>query len=159
MVSGKVPHRMGNGHPNLVPYQAFRVSDGEIIVAVGNDRQFTKFCEVLSLTEVTSDDRFRTNAGRVRHRAELIPLLETAMLKRQRLEIAEALETAGIPAGPINNLEQVFADPQVASRGMRIDGPVPGLASPIVIDGNRQVAERLSPAFGGEGPPTRGETL
>ena len=147
MVSGKVPQRMGNGHANLVPYQAFEVSDGEIIVAVGNDRQFARLCDILGLPALAEDERFRTNPARVLNRNELVPALQQAMLKRSRAELSEALEMAGIPAGPINSVDAVFADPQVVHRGMRIDGPLPGLASPIVIDDKRQVAERPSPTL------------
>jgi crotonobetainyl-CoA:carnitine CoA-transferase CaiB-like acyl-CoA transferase len=151
MVSGKVPHRMGNGHSNLVPYQSFRMADGEIIVAVGNDRQFHRLCEILGLTDVSADERFRTNAGRVTNRTLLIPILEEAMRKCSLKEFAEALESAGIPAGPINSVDAVFADPQVVARGMQLSGETPGLASPIVIDGVRQVAERRSPSLDQDG--------
>jgi len=140
-----VPHRMGNGHANLVPYQAFRVADGEVIVAVGNDRQFERLCDILGLPQLAADERFRTNPARVVNRSELIPLLEEAMRSRGRQEFSEALEAAGIPAGPINSVDAVFADPQVAARGLRMEGELPGLASPIVIDGERQVADRPSP--------------
>jgi len=146
MASGIVPHRMGNGHINLVPYQAFKVADGEVIVAVGNDGQFARLCGILGLAE---DERFRTNAGRVSNRAVLVPILEAAMLKRNRAEFSEALEAAGIPAGPINPVDAVFADPQVVARGMQLDlDGLPGLASPIVIDGKRQVSDRPSPRLG-----------
>ena len=148
MVSGKVPHRMGNGHANLVPYQAFKVADGEVIVAVGNDRQFQRLCEILGLGHLAADERFRTNPSRVTNRDLLIPLLHEAMLERSRAEFSEALEAAGIPAGPINRIDAVFADPQVVHRGMKLEGALPGLASPIVIDGKRQVAERHSPRLG-----------
>jgi crotonobetainyl-CoA:carnitine CoA-transferase CaiB-like acyl-CoA transferase len=149
MVSGQVPHRMGNGHANLVPYQAFPTRDGEVIIAVGNDRQFGRLCDILELPELASDERYRTNAGRVTARAELIALIEAATLQRGRAELSEALEAAGIPAGPINPVDAVFADPQVTARGLRIerDG-LPGLASPIVIDGERQVSEARSPRLG-----------
>ncbi|HEX8535522.1 MAG TPA: CaiB/BaiF CoA-transferase family protein [Allosphingosinicella sp.] len=149
MVSGKVPHRMGNGHANLVPYQAFKVADGEMIIAVGNDRQFQRLCEILGLPELAEDDRFRTNPARVLNRAALVPLLEHTLWSRHREPLAEALESAGIPAGPINAVDQVFADPQVIARGMKLDlGGVPGLASPIVIDGKRQVSDLPSPPLG-----------
>jgi crotonobetainyl-CoA:carnitine CoA-transferase CaiB-like acyl-CoA transferase len=145
MVSGKVPHRMGNGHSNLVPYQAFKVSDGEVIVAVGNDRQFERLCGLLGLEELARDERFRTNPGRVVNRAALLPILEEAIRHRSRQEFTDALEAAGIPAGPINPIDAVFADPQVVARGMQLGGEIPGLASPIVIDGKRQVSDRPSP--------------
>jgi len=151
MVSGKVPHRMGNGHANLVPYQAFRTRDGDLIIAVGNDAQFQRLCAILGLASLAEDERFRTNPARVTNRAELIPILEQAIARRGRRELAEALEDAGIPAGPINDVEQVFGDPHVIARGMRIDPEgVPGVACPIVIDGRRQVADRASPRLGGE---------
>jgi len=153
MVSGKVPHRMGNGHANLVPYQAFRTSDGEVIIAVGNDRQFGRLCDMLNLAGLAADQRYRTNAARVTNRADLIPLIEAATLRWSRAELSEALEAAGIPAGPINPVDAVFADPQVSHRGLRIepDG-MPGLASPIVIDGRRQVSDRRSPLLGEHDP-------
>ncbi|MET1110424.1 MAG: CaiB/BaiF CoA-transferase family protein [Allosphingosinicella sp.] len=148
MVSGDVPTRMGNGHANLVPYQAFKVADGEIIVAVGNDRQFERLCGLLGLEELAADERFRTNPARVVNRAALIPRLERAMRGRGLRELSEALEAAGIPAGPINAVDAVFADPQVIHRGLRIEGEAPGLASPIVIDGKRQAAQAPAPRLG-----------
>ncbi|HEX6377321.1 MAG TPA: CaiB/BaiF CoA-transferase family protein [Allosphingosinicella sp.] len=152
MVSGDVPTRMGNGHANLVPYQAFRVADGEMIVAVGNDRQFERLCEILGLDGLARDERFRTNPARVVNRAALIPLLAQALRGRRRQELADSLEAAGIPAGPINAVDAVFADPQVVHRGLRIEGRMPGLASPIVIDGKRQVAETPAPRLGEHEP-------
>lgn len=145
MASGTVPHRMGNGHANLVPYQAFATGDGELIVAVGNDGQFARLCGVLGL-DLHQDDRFATNPGRVTHRAALIPPLAVAIAGWEKAALYEALETAGVPAGPINRVDEVFADPQVIARGMAVlsDG-VPGLASPIVIDGERMVSGRASP--------------
>jgi crotonobetainyl-CoA:carnitine CoA-transferase CaiB-like acyl-CoA transferase len=148
MVSGKVPQRMGNGHANLVPYQAFSTADGEVIIAVGNDRQFERLCAVLQLPELAGDERYRTNAGRVTHRGELIARLKAAISARGRNELSEALEAAGIPAGPINDVSQVFADPQVAAREMELDlNGLPGVACPIVIDGRRQVSDRASPPY------------
>ncbi|HWK37196.1 CaiB/BaiF CoA-transferase family protein [Sphingomonas sp.] len=145
MASGKVPHRMGNGHANLVPYQAFACADGELIIAVGNDSQFAKLCEVLGLP-LAADERFATNPGRVAHRDALIPLLARAILDWRKQDLADALEAKGVPAGSINTVAEVFADPQVIARGMRValDG-VPGVASPIVIDGERMVADTPSP--------------
>jgi crotonobetainyl-CoA:carnitine CoA-transferase CaiB-like acyl-CoA transferase len=148
MISGEVPHRMGNGHVNLVPYQAFDVADGEIVVAVGNDSQFERLCGLLGLAELALDERFRTNPARVVNRAALIPQLEAAIRPRSQREFSDALEAAGIPAGPINGVDAVFADPHIVRRGLRIEGGVPGLASPIVIDGRRQVAERPAPRLG-----------
>jgi crotonobetainyl-CoA:carnitine CoA-transferase CaiB-like acyl-CoA transferase len=141
----KVPHRMGNGHANLVPYQAFETKDGALIVAVGNDTQFRKLCAVLGLA-LADDMRFATNPARVTHRALLIPLVAAAIQGWAKADLYEALETAGVPAGPINAVDEVFADPQVLARGMQIerDG-LPGLASPIVIDGERMVSDQASP--------------
>jgi crotonobetainyl-CoA:carnitine CoA-transferase CaiB-like acyl-CoA transferase len=157
MVSGKVPHRMGNGHANLVPYQSFAVADGEVIVAVGNDRQFARLCDILGLAGLAEDERYRTNPARVVNRETLLPLLQQAMLGRQRDEFSAALEAAGIPAGPINPVDAVFADPQVVARGLQLGGELPGLASPIVIDGRRQVAERRSPRLDADRETVLGE--
>jgi crotonobetainyl-CoA:carnitine CoA-transferase CaiB-like acyl-CoA transferase len=152
MVSGKVPHRMGNGHANLVPYQSFDTADGPVIVAVGNDGQFVRLCAILSLGALAEDERFATNPARVVNREALIPALAEAIARRGRDEFAAALEAAGIPAGPINRVDEVFADPQVVHRGLRLEGDLPGLASPIVIDGKRQVAGRRSPRLGEDEP-------
>ncbi|MEA3062290.1 MAG: hypothetical protein QOJ94_2071 [Sphingomonadales bacterium] len=158
MVSGKVPRRMGNGHANLVPYQAFRVADGEMIVAVGNDRQFARLCALLGLPALAGDERFRTNPARVVNREALIPLLAERMIARGKLEFSDALEAAGIPAGPINPVDAVFVDPQVVCRGLQLGGEIPGLASPIVIDGKRQSAPAGGPALGGSEARFSGES-
>jgi crotonobetainyl-CoA:carnitine CoA-transferase CaiB-like acyl-CoA transferase len=151
MVSGNVPRRMGNGHANLVPYQVFSARDGELIIAVGNDRQFERLCSILGRNELAGDERFATNPARVRNRGALIPLLEQAIAGRSRAELAQAIEAAGIPAGPINDVAQVFADPQVRARGLQLemDGLF-GVASPIVLDGVRQTSTRPSPRLGEE---------
>ncbi|HEV2747494.1 MAG TPA: CaiB/BaiF CoA-transferase family protein [Allosphingosinicella sp.] len=150
LVSGEVPHRMGNAHPNIAPYQSFAAADGFVIIAVGNDGQFRKLCELLGLPALAEDGRFLSNAGRVRNRDALSAALAAPLRQRQRDELLAALSGAGVPAGPINDLAQVFADPQVIARGMRneTDG-VPAVASPIVIDGRRQVAAGGSPPLGG----------
>src|SRR4051812_17238752 len=143
LIGGAVPHRFGNAHANIAPYQTFRVADGHVIVAVGNTAQFRRLCALLG---VADEERFATNAGRVGNRESLIALLSPAIALRRRDELVAALAAAGIPAGPINDVAEVFADPQVIARGMRIDPRgVPGIASPIVIDGKRQVAEGPSP--------------
>ncbi|UUL81987.1 CaiB/BaiF CoA transferase family protein [Sphingomonas qomolangmaensis] len=145
MALGKVPHRMGNGHANLAPYQAFETKDDPLVIAVGNDGQFARLCAVLGL-DIAVDPRFATNPARVANRAALIPVIESATRTRPRDQLAAALEAAGVPAGPINTLDQIFADPQVVARGMRIaPGGVPGVASPIVIDGERMVSATPSP--------------
>ncbi len=146
MASGVVPHRMGNGHANLAPYQSFATIDGDLIVAVGNDSQFAKLCAVLKLP-IADDPRFATNPARVENRAALIPLIASAIATWLKADLYEALEQAGVPAGPINRVDEVFADPQVIARGMRIEREgLPGVASPIVIDGERMVSDRASPA-------------
>ena len=151
MASGTVPHRMGNGHANLAPYQSFATRDGDVIIAVGNDRQFERLCAILGCEGLARDERFATNPGRVVNRAALLPILSGLIAGRGMAELSEALEAAGIPAGPINRVDQVFADPQVVARGMMLEADAdgrPGLASPITIDGERMVAERRSPRLG-----------
>lgn len=118
LVSGQVPGRAGNAHQNIVPYQTFETADGHLILAVGNDSQFAKFCEVAGRPEVARDPRHATNAQRVRHRDELVAQLGIWMRERSRDDWLAALEAAGVPCGPINRLDQVFADPQVAARAM-----------------------------------------
>ena len=153
MASGKVPRRMGNGHVNLVPYQSFACADGDLIIAVGNDRQFARLCAVLERSALASDPRFSTNPARVVHREILIPLIAEAAASWRSGALFAALEAGGIPAGPVNRIDQVFADPQVVERKMQIsvsghDGELPGLASPIVLNGIRMSTGRASPALG-----------
>jgi crotonobetainyl-CoA:carnitine CoA-transferase CaiB-like acyl-CoA transferase len=149
MASGTVPRRMGNGHANLAPYQAFETADGALVIAVGNDSQFARLCGILGLT-LHLDARFATNPARVTHRGALIVAMQAAVAGWRKAALYEALEAAGIPAGPINALDDVFADPQVRARGMAIapDG-LPGLAGPIVIDGERMVADGGAPRRAG----------
>ncbi len=145
MASGVVPHRMGNGHANLAPYQSFVCANGDLIIAVGNDGQFRKLCEVLGLP-LADDPRFATNPARVTNRAALIAALTATIVTWTKADLYEALEQAGVPAGPINRVDEVFADPQVVARGMAIErGSIPGVASPIVIDGQRMVSPTASP--------------
>jgi crotonobetainyl-CoA:carnitine CoA-transferase CaiB-like acyl-CoA transferase len=153
MVSGVVPHRMGNGHPNLVPYQSFACSDGDVIIAAGNDRQFARLCAVLERAELASDARFATNPDRVMNRQILLPLIAAATSSWTSAALYAALEANGIPAGPVNRIDQVFADPQVVARQMRLtvaDGgaELPGLAAPIVLDGNRMGSRKSAPRLG-----------
>jgi crotonobetainyl-CoA:carnitine CoA-transferase CaiB-like acyl-CoA transferase len=148
LVSGKTPSRMGNAHPNIAPYQTFAVSDGWVIVAVGNDGQFRKLCQLPTLPD---DPRFGTNRDRVANRAALEAALGPALSQRGKEELLTALAAAGVPGGPINTVEEVFADPQVVARNMVLNrNGVPGVASPIVIDGKRQVASRPSPTLGAD---------
>jgi crotonobetainyl-CoA:carnitine CoA-transferase CaiB-like acyl-CoA transferase len=156
LASGKTPTRMGNAHPNIVPYQVFPVLDGHVIVAVGNDGQFRRFTAVLGAPELADDPRFLTNADRVHGRAELVPLLTALTLRFDRAQLLAALEPEGVPAGPINTVADVFADPQVLARGMRVElvcedaktGTIPSVGSPIVLDGARMTADRPSPRLG-----------
>ncbi len=147
MTSGTVPRRVGNGHANLVPYQAFPTSDGDLVIAVGNDGQFASLCRVLG-TGLDSDARFATNPGRVRNREVLLAALEALTATWTRQELADALEEAGVPAGPINELDDVFANPQVIARGMAIARDQrTGVASPIVFDGVRMVSDIAAPGI------------
>lgn len=156
LASGKAPKRMGNAHPNIVPYQVFPCADGYFIAAVGNDGQFTRFCAVLGAPELAGNDDFKTNPARVAHRADLVPQLSALTQTFKRDDLLAALEKQGVPAGPINTVPQVFADPQVIHRGLRVDlpeaggGTVPAVGSPIVLDGERQVAKTASPRLGAD---------
>ncbi|PCG15351.1 MULTISPECIES: CaiB/BaiF CoA transferase family protein [Sphingomonas] len=149
MASGVVPARMGNGHANLTPYQSFPTADGDLIIAVGNDRQFAKLCDVLGVPTMAGDTRFATNPARVTNRAALLPLVTARTVLWPSADLLAALEAAGVPVGPVNRIDQVFADPQVIARGMRlvVDG-LPGLAAPITYDGMRIRADRASPRLG-----------
>ncbi|OYY08658.1 MAG: CoA transferase [Rhizobiales bacterium 35-68-8] len=156
LASGTVPHRMGNAHPNIVPYQVFPSSDGHLIVAVGNDGQFARFCTAIGAGELALDPRHHTNAGRVANRDELTAAIAAATATFTRDDLLARLEKAGVPAGPINDVAQVFADPQVQHRGMKAmlkeagGGEVPSVASPIVLDGKRMVAAKASPRLGAD---------
>jgi crotonobetainyl-CoA:carnitine CoA-transferase CaiB-like acyl-CoA transferase len=125
LVTGQAPRRAGNAHQNIVPYQVFEVADGHLILAVGNDGQFQRFCAVAGVPELARETRFASNAGRVRHRGELVPLLEPVLKRRTRADWLGALEAAKVPCGPINDLADVFADPQVQARGMAAPVPHP----------------------------------
>ena len=155
LTTGVAPRRLGNAHPNIVPYQDFPTADGDIILTVGNDGQFRKFCEVAGLTALAADSRFSTNQARVAHRGELIPLLRQATVFKTTAEWLAALEQAGVPCGPINDLQQVFADPQVQARGLRVElphplaGSVPQVASPIRLSAT-PVQYRNAPPLLGE---------
>ena len=141
LATGEAPGRLGNAHPNIVPYQTFKTSDGDIILACGNDNLFGKFCDVAGCRELAADPRFATNGKRVENRDELTRLLEDVFKGRTTREWVEMLEAAGVPNGPINNLKQVFEEPQVVARGTRIEldhptaGKVPLVASPMRFSG------------------------
>ncbi len=154
LTTGVAPQRIGNAHQNIVPYQVFAVQDGHLIVAVGNDTQFAKFCDVAGHPEVGRDPRFIRNADRVRHRAVLVPLLAAWMKTRTRADWLAALEAAKVPCGPINDLADVFADPQVEARGMTVTMPHPLagevrlVANPIKLSATPVQYRRPPPLLG-----------
>ncbi|MGD0642775.1 MAG: CaiB/BaiF CoA-transferase family protein [Roseiarcus sp.] len=156
LVSGQSPRRLGNAHPNIVPYQVFEAADGPLIVAAGNDRQTRDVCRILGLEALEADPGYATNAERVRNRAPFVAALAAAAKAKPRAALLEALEAAGVPAGPINSVGQVFADPQVKARGMRLDlpatgargGTVPSVRSPLVIDRDPAAAATAAPRLG-----------
>ncbi|ROZ85711.1 CoA transferase [Pseudomonas neustonica] len=155
LTTGVPPQRLGNAHPNIVPYQDFPTADGDFILTVGNDGQFRRFCDVAGHREWASDARFASNAQRVAHRAELIPLIRQATVFRTTAEWIIALERAGVPCGPINDLAQVFADEQIKARGVQItlphalSGEVALVANPIRLS-RTPVEYRTAPPMLGE---------
>ena len=155
LTSGQAPQRMGNAHPNIVPYQDFPTTDGYMILAVGNDSQFAKLCAACGHAEWADDDRFATNAARVAHREALIPLLCEATRHKTTGEWITQLESLAVPCGPINDLAGVFADPQVQHRAIRVDlpharaGSVPQVASPLRLSVT-PVEYRIAPPLLGE---------
>jgi crotonobetainyl-CoA:carnitine CoA-transferase CaiB-like acyl-CoA transferase len=154
LATGTPPVRMGNAHPTIVPYQVFPTSDGHIILAVGNDGQFARFCAVAGAPELASDPRFATNPGRVTHRDALIPILEGLIARRGLDDWIAALTAAKVPAGPINDIGRVFADPQVQARGMRTaprtaDGhALAGVASPLKLSRTPAIPPTAAPRLG-----------
>jgi crotonobetainyl-CoA:carnitine CoA-transferase CaiB-like acyl-CoA transferase len=154
LVSGRPPGRLGNAHPSIVPYQAFATRDGHIVLAVGNDGQFARFCEVAGRSELARDARFATNAARVQHRAELVAALAPILAGRASGAWIDALEAAGVPCGPINDLAEVFEDPQVRHRGLKVEvpdprcGKVPVVASPIRLSRTPVRHDTPPPALG-----------
>jgi crotonobetainyl-CoA:carnitine CoA-transferase CaiB-like acyl-CoA transferase len=154
LVGGKVPGRLGNAHPNIVPYQTFETRDGHIIMAVGSDRQYTEYCRIIGAPHLATDEKYQSNRGRVENRDTLIPLLQPFMTARTTAQWVEAFEAAAVPCGPINSIDQVFANPQVMARGMQIgltrdDGiQVPGVANPIVFSQTPLEYDKPSPRLG-----------
>ncbi|PMR72095.1 CaiB/BaiF CoA transferase family protein [Billgrantia endophytica] len=152
--SGTPPTRTGEYHPNLVPYQPFPTEDGEkVIIAIGNDSQFQRFCSAVGRPELATDARFSTNPGRVRHRLELVPIMVTITRTRTASRWMELLRDIGVPCGPIQNIAQVFDDPQVKARGMRIEtesehGPVVGVANPTKFSKTRLEYHKAPPSLG-----------
>lgn len=156
LASGVAPKRIGNAHPNITPYQVFPVADGHVIIAVGNDAQFGKLCGVLGEPALAQQAGYRTNADRMNNRSQLIAHLTSLTSRMPRDLLLDKLEAVGVPSGPINRLDQVFADPQVIYRGMQINpsskaakgGKIPGVRTPILIDGKPMAAKRPSPRLG-----------
>ncbi len=158
LASGIAPRRLGNAHPNIVPYQTFAVSDGHIIIACGNDRQFAAICDILGLAEVSGDERYATNRARVENRAEVAGMIEAKTKTFARDELLALLEQKSVPAGPINTVADVFADPQFQSRGMRIDPEgIPGIRSPMVFSEAALQTSRRAPKRGEHDAQIRGE--
>ncbi len=154
LTTGVAPGRAGNAHQNIVPYQVFAAADGHVVIAVGNDAQYARFCDIAGRPELAADPRFARNADRVRHRNVLIPLLEDVVRGQPTAFWSCELEAAGIPCGPINDIAHALADPQVAQRGMRIRlphplaGEVPLVASPIRMSATPPVYQRPPPTLG-----------
>jgi crotonobetainyl-CoA:carnitine CoA-transferase CaiB-like acyl-CoA transferase len=152
--SGVVPAREGNAHANIVPYQVFRARDGEFIIAVGNDSQFARLCELIGAPELATDDRFALNPDRVRHRDVLVPLLQEILLRRSVPEWLALLQPGGVPCGPINDIAEVFRDPQVRHRGLALElphasaGVAPSIANPIKFSATPIRYERAPPTLG-----------
>jgi crotonobetainyl-CoA:carnitine CoA-transferase CaiB-like acyl-CoA transferase len=154
LVSGNAPRRLGNAHPNIVPYQEFPASDGPVVIAVGNDAQFRQFVQAIGAPALAERPEYATNAERVANRAVLVAELTAITVRFERAALLARLEAAGVPAGPINTVADVFADPQVVHRAMRLDlpreegAPVPSVRTPIVMDGSPPAYHHASPRLG-----------
>ncbi len=156
LISGQPAPRLGNAHPNLAPYQVFAAADGHLMIAVGNDGQFGRLCDVLGTEALAFDPLYRHNPDRVRNRDSLIPRLSEKIAAWKKSDLVAKLEGAGVPVGPINTVPEVFADPQVIARGMRVDiaspaaagGSVAGVRTPIMFNGEPCVADLPAPALG-----------
>ncbi|MEQ8261576.1 MAG: CaiB/BaiF CoA-transferase family protein [Alcanivorax sp.] len=165
LTSGTAPGRMGNAHPNIVPYQTFPAADGDIILTIGNDGQFARFCEVAGRPEWASDERYATNAARVANRDTLIPALRQTTVMKTTAEWLRLLEDAGVPGGPVNTIEQVFEDPQVRHRGLRIDlshpltKSVPLVGSPLRLSASPVRYQAAPPLLGQHTGDVLGQVL
>ena len=165
LVGGAVPGRMGNSHPSIVPYQTFEVEDGHLVIAVGNDRQFVRFCDAIGLAELAADGRFTTNALRVANRNALIALIAPVLAGRTRAQWIETLEPVEVPVGPINGLDEVFGDPQAVARELVRElphtalGRVASVAGPIRLDGRSATADRGPPVLGEHTDAVLGDVL
>jgi crotonobetainyl-CoA:carnitine CoA-transferase CaiB-like acyl-CoA transferase len=155
LATGTPPGRLGNDHPNIAPYQVLKTADGSVIVACGNDNLFRKFCEVAGCRELPDDARFATNGKRVANRAELTRILSEVMAKRSMREWLGALEAAGVPCGPINDLEQVFAEPQAVARGLKMELPHPTAGKVSLVRSPMRFSE--TPVQHDVPPPTLGQ--
>ena len=156
LTTGVPPGRLGNAHPNLSPYQTFECSDGWIIIAVGNDGQFRRLCDLLAVQDLATQSSFATNADRVRNRPDLSDRLTARTRGWTKDALLAACEAAGVPAGPINDMAEVFADPQIAARGMAVQaGGVPGLRVPIRMSGSEVAEGGVSPRLDEHGPAIR----
>lgn len=149
LLGGVEPRRLGNAHPNIVPYQVFPAADGHLIIACGNDRQFASLCRVLGLEDLATDPDFATNPARVAHREELTALLSDVTTTRLRADLIAALEDAGVPGGPINSVSEALSEPQLVARGLQIapEG-IPGLRTPIQFSRSGLETDRAAPALG-----------
>ena len=155
LITGQPPRRAGNAHQNIVPYQVFAVADGHLILAVGNDAQFERFCRVAGCSHLAADPRFSTNQQRVQHRATLVPLLDAVLLQRTRAQWLAELEAATVPCGPINDLDDVFRDPQVLARSMAV--PVPHPFNPAMRLVGSPMKLSVTPTQMRRAPPLLGE--
>lgn len=154
LISGKAPVRLGNAHPNISPYEVVPTADGFLILAVGNDGQFRRLCSILGIDTIADDARFATNKARVAHKVEVRQIVSTETLKWMKRDLLTACEENAVPAGPINSIEEMFADPQVQARGLRVDleaadgTVIPGVRTPIVLSETPLRYERPSPRLG-----------
>ncbi|KIQ02688.1 CoA-transferase [Agrobacterium tumefaciens] len=154
LMSGNAPVRLGNAHPNISPYEVVPTADGFLILAVGNDGQFRRLCKILGIETVADDERYATNKARVAHKVEVRQLVSTETLKWLKRDLLTACETNAVPAGPINSIEEMFADPQVQARGLRVDleaadgTVIPGVRTPIVLSETPLHYNRPSPRLG-----------
>lgn len=154
LISRKAPVRLGNAHPNISPYEVVPTADGFLILAVGNDGQFSRLCKILGIDAIATDERYATNKARVAHKADVRRIVSTETLKWQKRDLLTACESNAVPAGPINSIEEMFADPQIEARGLRVDlqaadgTTIPGVRTPIVLSETPLHYERPSPRLG-----------
>ena len=165
LVTGTPPRRRGTAHPNIVPYQAFATADGHFMLAVGNDAQFARFCAAIGEPALAADPRFATNGARVAHRNELVPIIERRLRSRGSGEWLTVLKSAQVPCGPINDLAQVFAEPQVRHRALRVDlphpgaGSAPGVRNPVLFHRTPIEYQRAPPGLGADTDEVLGRRL